>query len=376
MKGRISFSIMAAITALLIGYIAWLTRHPAPPDPRLVEVSVRSTLFALPSPTPVVIVETRVVEVTRIVEPPPSSTASTLSTLSTTSLTSTSVPTSTLVPNVGSAPQAGAAMIAMAASSADGAAIAESAQLAQPAPQDVPNPAPEPTAAPESVAVDFACPQSSDRRYDTIPIASAPSDHPDDQHGDLNLALRGWNDVQAALEVTPIDGPADADPPQFKTLFADGRLPPFVSAAQVFDWNWGCAEHGCRGDLLTQREVLLLGLGIAPGEPLTIPDRDAQIYGGGFKAMVLYAEPTRITLGYTRDDSVANGYVVHLEDLCVDANLLATYRAGNAAGRGSLPALRSGEVFGVASGAPLRIAIRDRGDFLDPRSRKDWWRGF
>lgn len=82
--------------------------------------------------------------------------------------------------------------------------------------------------------------------------------------------------------------------------------------------------------------TLAAGAGESPG----IPHRRAQIYGGGYKALVLYAEPTRITLGYTRDDSVANGYTVHLEGICVDPNLVALYRSSNAAGRGFLPALR------------------------------------
>jgi len=89
--------------------------------------------------------------------------------------------------------------------------------------------------------------------------------------------------------------------------------------------------------------------------------------------MVLYAEPTRITLGYTREDSVANGYAVHIENLCVDPNLLALYINSDANGRSSLPALREEEVLGVATLGDLLVAVRDRGAFLDPRSRLDWW---
>jgi hypothetical protein len=72
---------------------------------------------------------------------------------------------------------------------------------------------------------------------------------------------------------------------------------------------------------------------------------------------------------------VANGYSVHLTNLCVDPNLLALYRSSNSAGRSYLPALRNEEVLGTAAGS-LLVAVRDRGVFLDPRSRKDWWRGF
>ena len=188
--------------------------------------------------------------------------------------------------------------------------------------------------------------------------------------------MRGWAPVDAVLDIVDIDGPTDSDPPQLATIFGDNRRPAFTSAYMVYDWNWGCSAHGCRGDLLTHREVLLLGLGTQGGEALTIPNRGPQIYGGGYKALVLYAEANRITLGYTREDSVANGYAIHIENLCVDPNLVATYPHANAAGRGSLPALRDDETLGTAGGGEIRVAVRDRGAFLDPRARKDWWRGF
>ena len=40
---------------------------------------------------------------------------------------------------------------------------------------------------------------------------------------------------------------------------------------------------------------------------------------------------------------------------------------------GSLPALRNDEPFGTATGASIKIATRDTGQFLDPRTCKDWW---
>jgi hypothetical protein len=92
--------------------------------------------------------------------------------------------------------------------------------------------------------------------------------------------------------------------------------------------------------------------------------------------LVLYAESNRITLGYTREDSVANGYAVHLENVCVDPNLLALYQSSNATGRAFLPALREDEVLGTAGSGQVLVAVRDRGVFFDPRSRLDWWQGF
>jgi hypothetical protein len=123
-------------------------------------------------------------------------------------------------------------------------------------------------------------------------------------------------------------------------------------------------------------EVSLAALQTSPGESVEIPARAAEIYGGGFVALVLYADVTRLTLVYTREDTVASGYSVHLEELCVDPTLLALYQTSNAGGRGALPALRNGEVVGAARDHQILVAVRDRGTFTDPRSRKDWWRGY
>jgi hypothetical protein len=92
--------------------------------------------------------------------------------------------------------------------------------------------------------------------------------------------------------------------------------------------------------------------------------------------MVLYAGAEEITLAYYRQDGVASGYVVFLTGLCVDPNLVALYRAQLNNGRrasGQLPGIRNNQRIGVAKGTEVRIAVRDRGTFLDPRSRRDWW---
>ena len=69
------------------------------------------------------------------------------------------------------------------------------------------------------------------------------------------------------------------------------------------------------------------------------------------------------------------GYTIHIEGVCVEPRLLALYRLWNEAGRGELPALRGGQPFGRARGDEIGVAIRDAGTFMDPRSRRDWWRG-
>ncbi len=97
--------------------------------------------------------------------------------------------------------------------------------------------------------------------------------------------------------------------------------------------------------------------------------------------MVLYAEEQRLTLGYTRQDTVAGGYAVHIENICVDPTLLALYRSrvtpqGWRLSPPMLPALRNNQALGIALSNEIQVAIRDRGAFMDPRSRKDWWPGY
>ncbi len=173
------------------------------------------------------------------------------------------------------------------------------------------------------------------------------------------------------MTLVEIAGDTHSDPPQLRGLFADHRTPAFTSAAQVYDWNWACGPDGCRGALLTSPAVTLLGLAARPGEQVRSPSRLAPVYGGGYVALVLYAEESRITLKYTREDNVINGYTVHLERVCVDPVLLALYRQADATGRGRLPALRNDQPLGTMQQGELRVAVRDTGAFMDPRSRKD-----
>ncbi len=215
-----------------------------------------------------------------------------------------------------------------------------------------------------------------ERIFDAIPIASAPSDRPAVAHPDLNLALRSYVATNGELALVDNNGPTDQDAPQLAGIFQPARLSTFVALHRVHDWDWSCAPDGCQGGPISTPPVTLLELGTTPGEALHIPTRSPEIYGGGYKAMVLYAEANRITLSYTRDDTAAVGYIVHMEDVVVDPALLALYQANDSAGRGMLPALRNHEPFATAAGSSIKIAIRDTGTFMEPRSRKDWWHGY
>ena len=226
------------------------------------------------------------------------------------------------------------------------------------------------------------CPTVSAASFVRIPLdGGSVRDHPDYLHGDLNLQLRGYVAVDKYKGLVDISGSVDSDPPQLAGLFSPNNYPGIVSVYQVNSWNWGCGTHGCPGPPVTSPEVTLVGLPSSRGQSISIPERNANIYGGGYKALVLYADEKQITLKYTRQDSVVGGYSANIENVCVDPNLLALYRAQvDADGYHStnyLPALRNDEPFGTALDGEIRVTIRDgAGSFLDPRSRKDWWWGY
>ncbi len=206
--------------------------------------------------------------------------------------------------------------------------------------------------------------------YGTLSVTPPPTDRPAEEHADLNLALRGYEPTSAYKGLVDYSGVGDANAPQLSGLFADRRTPTFSTVYQVYDWDWNC---NCRGSLLTNWDVTLAGLAVTEGETIHVPDSGYTI-GSGYEVLVLYASIERITLKYTREDNVVQGYTLHVENVCVEPNLLALYQSWNSAGRGQLPALRPGQAFGRARGGEIGVAIRDNGSFMDPRSRKDWWR--
>jgi hypothetical protein len=207
--------------------------------------------------------------------------------------------------------------------------------------------------------------------YGTLAVSPPPTDRPAEEHADLNLALRGYELTGAYKGLVDYSGAGDPGAPQLIGLFADKRVPSFNAVFQVYHWDWNC---NCRGALITNPEVTLAGLDVAPDETIHVPDSGYAL-GSGYEVLVLYASTRRITLKYTPDDNVVSGYTLHVENVCVEPSLLALYQTWNNAGRGRLPALRPGQAFGRALDNPIGIAIRDNGAFMDPRSRKDWWQG-
>ncbi len=223
------------------------------------------------------------------------------------------------------------------------------------------------------------CPLTSENSYSALPVqggprqsAYTPADDPD-----LNLAVRGYVTLPGLRQLVNIHGPTDDDAPQLAALFRPPRVPTFSALHRVHDWDWQCsdapAELGCRGELLAAPEYTAVSMVTVGGETLYPPARRPNIMPGGYIALVLYAEEEQITFTYTREDSPAHGYLIHLDNFCVDPNLLALYRSLDEAGRDSLPALTDDDPLGTALTAPVVVAVRDSGSFMDPRSAKDWW---
>jgi hypothetical protein len=210
----------------------------------------------------------------------------------------------------------------------------------------------------------------ANQQYETLSVAGEPFDFDVATNPDVNLGVRGYAPATAALQLVELGPVHDPKAPQFATMFANERTPTFSNAYQRYRWDEDC---DCPTDTFSPWETTVLGMAVSPGEVIRVPDSGHDI-GGGRDVMVLYAEETRITFHVGREDSMA-GYVMHIEDVCIEPDLLALYRATNAAGRNELPALTGRQPFGRASGNEIKIAVRDTGHFLDPRSRNDWWQG-
>ncbi len=188
---------------------------------------------------------------------------------------------------------------------------------------------------------------------------------------EFNLAMRGYTAGNSTLGLIDYTGPFDEGAPQLWRIFTDERIPIWGSAYRVNDWDFSC---NCRGDSISDPPVTLAGLAVSPGEVLRLP-RSSYYIGQDYQAFVLYADADRITLNYTREANPIRGYTLYFEGIAVDSSLVSLYQRMDAAGRISLPAIQAGQGLGRARGNEIKIAIRDAGGFMDPRSRKDWWRG-
>lgn len=215
----------------------------------------------------------------------------------------------------------------------------------------------------EAPAAEFVPPASSSNTYELIPLEGQRESRPAEEHGDLNLKLRDPQPIDVDLSLQDLPGSGvDPNAPNFSKVFK----PEFTRAYTVHDWDWGC---NCKGKLLKEDGLVLLGLKTTAGQPVFIPPKDGDIYGGNYYATVLYASEDSLTFLYARAGSVVKGYTVHYVGLHTDPNLVAKFRESKG---NELPGLTLDTPVGVA-GDELIVAIRDNGKFLDMRSKRDWW---
>jgi hypothetical protein len=238
------------------------------------------------------------------------------------------------------------------------------------------------------------CPVTSGNQYSGGTAYQVELDdpvRPASQHADKNLALRSYSlNTDPTLRRELIDyGVGDpTSPPQLATLFAPYRVPALVSFYRVYNWTWAVSpDPGTRGAPIVSPPVTALGLETVPGEVLRVPTSGYDI-GGGMEVLVLFADADTVALRYTRDDTAGwPGYTVHIDNICVDPNLLALYTALDdpdgpryvyvpPASRPyayNLPNLPAGYPIGTARQRETVVAIVDTGAFMDPRSCNDWW---
>jgi hypothetical protein len=206
--------------------------------------------------------------------------------------------------------------------------------------------------------------------YTSLSVIGPPLTVDPDTNHNMNLGVRGYEKVNEALSLVQLGPVHDSRAPQFAGMFGDLRTPTFTTAYRAYNWDEDC---NCPVDTNSPWDVNVLGMGTQRGEIIHTPDSGYDIQDG-YEYLVMYAGESDLTLHIGREDEFF-GYVLHIDGVCTDPELLALYRQLHAEGRHSLPALRGHHAFGRALSNEVQIAIRDWGGFLDPRSRNDWWQG-
>ena len=236
----------------------------------------------------------------------------------------------------------------------------------------------------------YACPATSSHSYSSGVAYQHDTDdpvRPAYNHADKNLALRSYvlnTDPNLERGLVNLGSDDPTQPPQIATLFQPAKVPALVDFYQVHQWDWAeSPAPGTRAEPITKPAVTALGLQTATGESLYVPSSGYSI-GGGMEILILFADADSITLHYTREDTAALGYTLHIDHICTDPNLLARYNANDdpdgpryvyVSGSYSydLPNLPAGKYIGTAQGDQVVVSIVDSGTFMDPRSCNEWW---
>ena len=230
-----------------------------------------------------------------------------------------------------------------------------------------------------------ACAYAPSQTYHNAMIDSRDTYYKDnrltDNNPDFRLQVLGYAKTNVALQLVDYSTPGpDPDAPKFTGIFEPERVPVFKAAYERYDWKWNEAApppYGSRLGLNKDFAAAVLDLATTPGETLSIPRRGTVVWDQNVVAMVLFADERNVVLTYTRQDTVSSGYTVYMSNFCVEPGLVSAYRAViDANGRRTarqFPAVRNSQPIGKALGGSVTVAIRDTAQFMDPRSRRDWW---
>lgn len=235
---------------------------------------------------------------------------------------------------------------------------------------------------------EFACATTSANQYTSGPVFQYDTDNPVRpayDHADKNIELRGYtlnDDPNLVRELIDYGSGDPTQPPQFATLFSPYQVPPFAEFHQVHQWNWDTSPNpGTRGAPINDPPTTAVSFTLPPGTNLHVPVSGYDI-GAGMEVIVLFADEDTVTLHYTREDTSAVGYTIHIDQICTDPNLLDLYntlddpdgpRYDYPSPSYNLPTLPAGKTFGTASKQTMVVALTDTGAFQDPRSCHEWW---
>ncbi|MBN1260883.1 MAG: hypothetical protein JXB35_09405, partial [Anaerolineae bacterium] len=204
--------------------------------------------------------------------------------------------------------------------------------------------------------------------YEALWVDRGGAPPPDAEHDPgYNLGLLDYEVTDAYKGLVNYGGDTDPHAPQLVHLFGPPRLPVFSEVYRLYH---------AYGQPITDWPVTMAGFEVSPLEIIHLPESGYRIEPStDHQALVIYASEDRIAFNYGRRDTLA-GYTIYVDGICVEPTLLALYRQLDAEGRVYLPALSGGEPFGRAHDVEIRVVIRDCGSAMDPRARKDWWKGF
>ncbi len=228
-------------------------------------------------------------------------------------------------------------------------------------------------------------PQAYSATDNPIPQQCAPVKRPGSvaEDTDVNLDARNKPKLVTDQPKTLVDvgGPTDDAAPQFSTLFGP-TLEFNPKIADVYQLYLNDGKTLIPYDISSNQGVTQIEL--KTDNPVLAPALDYDLGGDILHYAILYINEKTgtITLKGTPEDNAVRGYTIHITGLeKIDPEIVKKYNESNDLyNRTKLAAISCGYPVGTPKnqggikGKTFRIAIADTGTFIDPRTRKDWWK--